>query len=144
MIAGAKIVGMKKFLTQMAAISKLIRLEVQKELLKSAVRIQNNVGDIVPVEWGNLKASGFIYTKGFDNKKPIKVKENNTYPEVKAEVDKELLKGNPTVGIGYNANYAIYVHENLNATHKEGKSAKFLEKAYKQEIPNLKRNLQRI
>ncbi len=32
------------------------------------------------------------------------------------------------VVVGYGTDYGIYVHENLNARHKPGKSAKFLTK----------------
>ncbi|GAG45176.1 unnamed protein product, partial [marine sediment metagenome] len=30
--------------------------------------------------------------------------------------------------VSYSTDYAVYVHENLNARHKPGKSAKYLEK----------------
>jgi len=36
------------------------------------------------------------------------------------------VSGNPSVIVGYTANYAVYVHENLNVAHKVGQ-AKFLE-----------------
>lgn len=32
-----------------------------------------------------------------------------------------------SVAVGYTAAYAVFVHENLEAKHKEGKQAKFLE-----------------
>lgn len=32
-----------------------------------------------------------------------------------------------TVIVGYTASYGLFVHENLEASHKEGKQAKFLE-----------------
>lgn len=35
--------------------------------------------------------------------------------------------GDATAVVGYTAAYALYVHENLEARHKEGKQAKFLE-----------------
>lgn len=46
-------------------------------------------------------------------------------------------KGSFTVqGIVFvTAGYAIYVHENLEAQHKEGKTAKFLEKSLRQNRP---------
>ena len=37
---------------------------------------------------------------------------------------------NDVVIVGFTQNYAIFVHEDMNAEHKEGKSAKYLEKAY--------------
>lgn len=36
-------------------------------------------------------------------------------------------QNNGNVIVGYAASYAIYVHENLEAAHKPGKQAKFLE-----------------
>ncbi len=35
-------------------------------------------------------------------------------------------KSNPSVVVGYTANYALSVHENLEARHKEGKQARYL------------------
>lgn len=33
-----------------------------------------------------------------------------------------------TVRVGYTAEYAVYVHEDMNANHKPGKTAKFIER----------------
>jgi hypothetical protein len=38
---------------------------------------------------------------------------------------------NADVAVGYSADYAIYVHENLEAAHSTGKRAKFLEEPYR-------------
>lgn len=40
--------------------------------------------------------------------------------KVAAKIDEDVV-------VGYTASYAIYVHENLEARHKPGKQAKFLE-----------------
>lgn len=42
-----------------------------------------------------------------------------------------LIKSQMTDGVvvGYTQNYAVYVHEDLNAKHKKGRTAKYLEKA---------------
>jgi hypothetical protein len=40
---------------------------------------------------------------------------------------KSVSGDNGSVIVGYTQQYAIYVHENLQAAHKEGKTAKFLE-----------------
>lgn len=37
-------------------------------------------------------------------------------------------KNHPSYIVGYSANYALHVHEDLEARHAPGKSAKFLEK----------------
>ena len=49
---------------------------------------------------------------------------------VQAALNKEIAKArgaNVSVVVGYTAAYAVYVHENLEARHKSGKQAKFLE-----------------
>lgn len=38
-----------------------------------------------------------------------------------------LAEDSPSVTVGYTADYAVYVHEDLTAKHKQGKQAKFLE-----------------
>lgn len=53
---------------------------------------------------------------------------------------KEKAKGargsGEVVGIvGYTQDYAVYVHEDLTATHKEGKQAKFLEEPFRTNQP---------
>lgn len=45
-----------------------------------------------------------------------------------------------SVVVGYSASYAIYVHEDLTAKHKPGKTAKFLERPARM----MKKELQRI
>lgn len=39
----------------------------------------------------------------------------------------EAERGNTSVIVGYTQNYALYVHENLEARHAPGKQAKYLE-----------------
>lgn len=64
---------------------------------------------------------------------------------LKQEAATELAKDrSPAVMIGFGAYYSIFVHEDLNATHKKGE-AKFLEKAQTDERENIKtRIMQRI
>ncbi len=42
------------------------------------------------------------------------------------------VPGKTVVVTGYSQSYGVYVHENLTARHKEGKSAKFLERPARQ------------
>jgi hypothetical protein len=56
--------------------------------------------------------------------------------------DPSPIKG-PDVIVGYTAKYGIYVHENENARHAPGKTAKFLEgpaKQFRVQIRNIIRN----
>lgn len=48
---------------------------------------------------------------------------NKDLKTITAPVEKGIF----SVIVGYTQNYAIYVHEDLNATHASGKQAKYLE-----------------
>ena len=47
--------------------------------------------------------------------------------QLKAKTAATIKDSNVSCIVGYTAAYAIYVHENLQAQHKSGKTAKFLE-----------------
>lgn len=70
-------------------------------LFKEATKIMNASKPLVPVDTGFLRQSGHVQLP--------------------------FIQGDRvTVTLGYAAEYAIYVHENLNARHKVG-TAKYLE-----------------
>jgi len=99
-----RISGVPQVLAKMKIAKGVIGLECQKRLKKAGLFIQRESQKIVPVEFGVLKNSARtvnIGGKGFD-------------------VD-------IVVHYGAGANYAVYVHENLEAKHKPGKRAKYLE-----------------
>lgn len=75
--------------------------KLAKALYIAGLFIQAESQKIVPVDTGFLRASAFTRIK----------KDNFGY----------------VCEVGYRAHYAIYVHENLNAKHASGSSAKFLE-----------------
>lgn len=84
------------------------RMRVQKNmlaakrrgLLKACLFLQRESQKIVPVRYGILRNSAFSRVEG---------------------------EGAKMTGVvGYTAHYAIYVHENLNARHAPGKTAKYL------------------
>jgi len=54
---------------------------------------------------------------------------NRTLKELRTRYDAHRIKD---VLVGYTANYAIFVHENLEAAHKPGKIAKFLETPFRE------------
>lgn len=88
---------------------------VLRGMKKAGLFLQRESQKIVPVDTGALKNSAFTRT--------VKGKaERNT---------KGQFVGNNVVVVGYTQLYAIYVHEDLNATHQPGKEAKFLEKPAK-------------
>ncbi len=96
-----KLLGEKEF--EQVAKKQAKRFEVG--LKRAGLFIQRESQKIVPVEFGLLKNSARTETagKGFD-----------------AEVT-----------VSYQTAYAILVHENLDAKHKAGKVAKFLENTVK-------------
>jgi len=47
-----------------------------------------------------------------------------------------------TIIISYSTSYAIYVHEDLNARHAKGKSAKFLEKPFRTGLATMRKIIQ--
>ncbi len=71
-------------------------------LERAGLHLQRVSQPLVPVDTGNLKNSAGTRV------------ENPDAPQVQ-------------VVVFYIASYAVYVHENLDATHKPGKQAKFLE-----------------
>ena len=96
-----------------AVVAKLQRYKVaqgvatHKNLMKAGRYIQRESQMIVPVDTGNLKNTAFTRNVGG--------------PGLLADVI-----------VGYTAEYAIYVHEDPNAAHKEGKTHKFLEKVIRE------------
>lgn len=64
------------------------------------------------------------------------LRRSHTVEEVKDDAD------DFRVALGYNTNYAVYVHENLQATHAKGK-AKFLEDPVNENMGNLERRIAR-
>lgn len=58
------------------------------------------------------------------------------------EVDDPVESTNGVfITFGYNTDYAIYVHENLEAHHAEGKKAKFLEDPLNRHIDDIGKEL---
>ena len=56
----------------------------------------------------------------------------------------EARAGNVDVVVGYSQDYAIYVHEDLDAAHAEGTQAKFLEEPMRRMRPELLRVVARV
>lgn len=94
--------GVKEVLQNLKKSHWLIGDQVAVGLKRAGLFIQRESQKIVPVDTGALKNSAFTRADG---------------------------RGwNTLVQVGYTQGYAIYVHENLEAKHKKGKVAKYLEK----------------
>lgn len=83
-------------------------------LTRAGLHLQAVSEEIVPVRTGNLKNSAFTRASGVGTPRP-------------------------EVRVGYTAGYALYVHENLDAWHKPGKEAKFLEGPFRTEQTEMSR-----
>lgn len=57
------------------------------------------------------------------------------------KIKKKYEKASPVVVVGYSQRYAVYVHENLDASHKRGKQAKFLESPARSMQPQLAKTI---
>ena len=80
---------------------------VERGLKRAGLFLQRESQLIVPVDTGNLKGGAFtrkVSGIGFD----------------------------ADVVVGYVADYAVYVHEDLQARHQPGKQAKYLEQPARQ------------
>ena len=73
----------------------------EKGLVRGGLFIQRESQKIVPVEFGVLKNS--------------------------ARTRRESRRYRTVVSVSYNTDYAVFVHEDLEARHRPGKTAKFLE-----------------
>jgi len=74
---------------------------MERGLVKGGLRIQRESQKIVPIDTSALKNSARTTKKGSGHKTEVTV--------------------------SYGTEYAVFVHEDLNARHASGKSAKFLE-----------------
>lgn len=98
-----KLEGTEEMIRRLKKEGKILAQDFAKNVKKAGLYLQRESQKIVPVDLGNLKGSAFtrwVAGKGWSI----------------------------TVVVGYTANYAIYVHEDLNARHKPGKVAKYLER----------------
>lgn len=98
--------GLSTVLKNIRAVKKEHAAAVERGLVKAGLFLQRASQKIVPVDTGALKNSAFTRKEG------------------------EGLK--TKVRVGYTKEYAIYVHENLEARHRPGKTAKYLERPARQ------------
>ncbi len=135
-----QIFGMKKTMARMLSYQKTSIDNVRKGLGRVGLRIQRGSQKRCPVEFGNLKTSAFTMSKNFDPPRPswkgeadsgdlnAAYSEATDYARQKIKKNDRGMISDPTVVVGHGANYALFVHENLQASHKVGE-AKFLERS---------------
>lgn len=95
----AQVTGVRSFLTNLRAQNLRIQAGVERGLKRAGLLLLRYAQKIVPVEFGLLKASGFVRVEGYG-----------------------LAS---RVNVGFTASYAIFVHENLDAAHGAAYNAKY-------------------
>ena len=114
-----RLIGLDKALAKLDKLPGRIERIIKSELFKEGEGIMAMSKEaFVPVDQGPLRASG--------------------------HVDDPVVKGDEvTVTLGYGnsaVEYAVYVHEDLNAFHPTGE-AKYLETPFKMAVPGIKRRM---
>jgi hypothetical protein len=89
---------------------------ITETLWQEARLVMNESQDQCPVEFGVLKASGRVD-------------------------DPVETEGKMSIAMSYSTNYAVYVHENLEAHHDPPTKAKFLEDPLRQALPDIPGNI---
>jgi len=108
--------GVKEIQRAITAHKKKTAKGLRVGLLRAGLFLQRESQEIVPFDKGFLKASGGA---------------RYGWPR------EEGVGFDIAVAVGYSANYALYVHENLTARHDPGKQAKFLEQPLREKMDRI-------
>lgn len=97
-----------------------------------------------------LKARKFATSKGLrkglyraglflqrESMKIVPIDQNVLRPSAFTRMEEGTNRFNPAVIVGYGTDYAVFVHEDLEARHKPGKQAKFLEQPLREKRARL-------
>ena len=104
-----KVTGIESVLAKMAKATKGYATGIGRGLKEGGLFVQRSSQLIVPVDTSNLKGGAFTRNVGGSGFKT-------------------------DIVVGYVANYAVYVHEDMNAKHKPGKTAKYLERPAREKL----------
>lgn len=96
-----KIEGVRGILKNLRKAKSKSDAGLERGLVKAGLFLQRKSQEVVPIDTGALKGSAFTRKTG-------------------SSLDTEVI-------VGYTQDYAIFVHEDLEAQHAPGKIAKFLE-----------------
>ena len=125
--------GMKTVMSNLDKAIKDIEGKTLAGLIEAAIFIRRDMettSPTIPVDLGNLRASFFIVSsKGTAVSPDAQEFGQSAVQEATSLV---AMKKNPMVILGFGANYAIFVHENVDMVFKRpGSGAKFFESALK-------------
>lgn len=110
-----KLTGVKQMLDKIEKLRTGFKKEVEEALQVEALIELNEAKMRVPIDTGVLFDSGFV-----------------DYPKWSGD--------KVSVQIGFSASYAVYVHEDLQAFHRNGR-AKFLESTLRESAPHMRNRL---
>jgi len=111
-----RVTGVNKILSRLRAVTAAKAVNVGTRLKKAGLYVQRESQKIVPVDTAALKNTARTDSKGTGSNTDV------------------------IVHYGAGVEYAVYVHEDMNAKHKQGKRAKYLEaiiREKKKEIFNI-------
>ena len=136
--------GMEKVIKNLHKEIKAIKGRSMKGLILASIIVRRDMEDTspkVPVDYGNLRSSWFVVTStgSIESGASPKFEGPNANELSAAHADavssaKALarLRNEPVLVMGFGANYAIWVHENVGGTFaRPGSGAKFFEAALK-------------
>lgn len=101
-----KITGAGKVITRMRRATVGITANLERNLMRAGLYVQRESMKIVPIDENVLRSSARTRSIG------------------------SVLR--PDVVVSYRTDYAVYVHEDMKAKHKKGKTAKFLERVIRE------------
>lgn len=129
--AGFKLKGMDRFMRNLNREIKGLKKRTHAGLIKGAILIMNEADKMVPIDTSNLRHSFFIvsYRKSsdqatiptrFKGKEAGGLKAWHSRILKQAHVAAKMIgnETNPVVIFGYSANYAAFVHENIDLVFK--------------------------
>ena len=114
----SNVTGLKGILSKLNIANKRVQSRYIAGLKVAGLFLRRESQKIVPVDKSNLKPSAFT--------RAIK------------------LSFGVDVIVGYTASYAVFVHEDLEARHQEGKTAKYLEKPFREKRAQIFEIIRRI
>jgi len=157
-MGGIRVSGMDRVASRLNAEIRKAPKRTKKGLIRFALLVFRNSSQMVPVEYGNLRASGFVTwgsaigigktptfkiigtKEGVSDTKRASIEKLTSDHQAVLMQETAIVNGVNssknlvTVTIGYSAFYAIYVHERMELFHKVGR-AKFLQTALMDNIP---------
>ena len=137
-----ELVGIENVLKNINKEFQAMHLRVFSGLIVSAIIVRRSMEEtepLIPIDLGNLRASWFTVTRletpaasmAFtgDNAAKMAIDHAISITDAKQDADQD---SDPVIILGFSANYALWVHEMVDAIfQRPGAGAKFLEAALK-------------